>query len=104
MTRTAQQTFWSDQALATARDTASDGSTIAIVNDFPNGEQCSWCDCPNEAVLGDLQGHHCIGCPDPAGSVLRIHDGTQTRRDIPVCNKHRDDAAVFAFTVLGARP
>ncbi|MGI5436190.1 hypothetical protein ACQEV4_01410 [Streptomyces shenzhenensis] len=101
MTRTAQQTFWSDQALATARDVASDGRTLAIVNDFPNGEQCSWCDCSNEAVLGDLAGHQCAGCPSPAGSVLRIHDGTPVRRDIPVCAGHRDDAVVFMYRVLG---
>ncbi|MFJ9748906.1 hypothetical protein [Streptomyces chartreusis] len=104
MTRTAQQTFWSDQALATARETASDGRTIAIVNDFPNGEQCSWCDCTIEAAIGDAKGHHCDGCPNPAGSVLRIHDGSPVRRDIPVCDGHLEDAIVFAYRVLGGAP
>ncbi|MER5209430.1 hypothetical protein ABT063_02220 [Streptomyces sp. NPDC002838] len=102
MTRTAQQTFWSDQALARAREVAGDGRTIAVVNDFPDGEQCSWCDCSIEAVVGDADGHHCTGCPQPAGSVLRVHNGTQVRRDIPVCEAHRDDAVVFVFRVLGA--
>lgn len=101
MTRTAQETFWSDQALATARDVAADGRTIAIVNDFPNGEQCSWCDCPDEQVLGDIKAHHCDGCHKPAGSILRVHDGTRLRRDIPVCDGHRDDAVVFAYRMLG---
>lgn len=101
MTRTAQQTFWSDQALATARETASDGRTIAIVDDFPDGEQCSWCDCTIEAVVGDAKGHHCAGCPEPAGSVLRVHDGSPVRRDVPVCEAHRDEAVVFIYRVHG---
>ncbi|MGQ4358894.1 hypothetical protein [Streptomyces sp. SAS_272] len=88
MTRTPNQTFWSDQALATARDVAADGRTVAVVNDFPNGEQCSWCDC----TLADFKDHRCGGCPKPAGSILRIHDGTPVRRDIPVCEGHLDDA------------
>ncbi|MFG2855671.1 hypothetical protein ACGFZ9_34225 [Streptomyces mirabilis] len=97
MTRTPNQTFWSDQALAAARETAADGRTIAIVNDFPNGEQCSWCDC----TLADFKGHRCSGCPDPAGSVLRVYDGSPARRDIPVCDGHREDAIVFAYRALG---
>jgi hypothetical protein len=97
VTRTPQQTFWSDQALATARDTAADGRTVAVVNDFPNGEQCSWCDC----TLDDFKGHRCGGCPKPAGSVLRVHDGSPVRRDVPVCEGHRDDAVVFIYQVHG---
>lgn len=99
MTRTASQTFWSDQALAAARDTAADGRTVAIVNDFPDGEQCSWCDC----TLADYQGHHCGGCPKPAASVLRVLDGSPVRRDIPVCDGHRNDAVVLIYQVHGAR-
>ncbi len=99
MTRTAQETFWSDQALAQARDVAADGRTIAIVNDFPNGEQCSWCDC----TLDNFRDHRCGGCPKPAGSVLRVHDGSPVRRDIPVCEGHRDEAIVFAYRALGGR-
>jgi hypothetical protein len=78
VTRTAQETFWSDQALAQARDVAADGRTIAIVNDFPNGEQCSWCDCT-------------------------LDNGSPVRRDIPVCKGHLDDAIVFAYRALGGR-
>lgn|SRR5690348_14866426 len=101
MARTPSQTFWSDQALATARDSAADGRTVAIVNDFADGEQCSWCSCSDEETLADLKGHRCGGCPKPAGSVLRVHDGTQVRRDIPVCDGHRDDAVIFIYRVNG---
>ena len=101
MTRTPQQTFWSDQALAVARETAADGRTLAVVNDFPNGEQCSWCSCSDEETLADLKGHRCAGCTNPAGSVLRVHDGSQVRRDIPVCEGHRDDAVVFIWRWVG---
>ncbi|MGP4048751.1 hypothetical protein [Streptomyces sp. 2A115] len=104
MTRTAQQTFWSDQALATAREAAADGRTIAVVNDFADGEQCSWCDCSDDQVLGDTDGHHCAGCAQPAGSVLRVHDGTRLRRDLPVCTGHRDEAVVFVYRMLGSQP
>lgn len=97
MTRTAQQTFWSDQALAAARETAADGRAVAIVNDFADGEQCSWCDCS----LADFRGHRCSGCPEAAGSVLRVHDGSPVRRDIPVCEGHRDEAVVFIYEVYG---
>ncbi|NEC90448.1 hypothetical protein [Streptomyces sp. SID12501] len=102
MTRTVQETFWSDQALATAREAASNGRTLAVVNDFPNGEQCSWCDCPDEETFNDLkEGHRCSGCPKTAGSVLRVYDGSPVRRDLPVCEGHRDDAVVFIYSVLG---
>lgn len=97
MTRTPSQTFWSDQALATARDAAADGRTIAIVHDYADGEQCSWCDC----TLANFKGHYCGGCPQPAGSVLRVHDGSPVRRDIPVCDGHRDDAIVFMARWMG---
>jgi hypothetical protein len=102
MARTPQQTFWSDQALATARDAAADGRTIAVVHDFADGEQCSWCSCPDEETLTDLKGHRCGGCPNPAGSVFRVHDGSPVRRDIPVCDEHRDDALVFMARYVGS--
>ncbi|GAA0348474.1 hypothetical protein PV735_31725 [Streptomyces turgidiscabies] len=97
MTRTPQQTFWSDQALAAARETATDGRTLVVVNDFPDGEQCSWCDC----TLADFKDHRCGGCQELAGSVLRVHDGSPVRRDVPVCEAHRDDAVVFIYQVHG---
>lgn len=103
MTRTAQQTFWSDQALAQAREVSADGSTIAIVNDFPDGEPCSWCDCSDEKAIADPEGHDCPTCPAPAASILRVHDGSPVRRDIPVCEGHRDEAVVFVYRVAGVR-
>ncbi|MFJ2007379.1 hypothetical protein [Streptomyces chartreusis] len=91
MARTPSQTFWSDQALATARDMAADGQTFAIVHDYADGEQCSWCDC----TVADFQGHRCGGCTEQAETVVRVYNGTPVRRDIPICAGHRDDAIAF---------
>lgn len=101
MTLTPQQTFWSDQALAAAREEVKDGRTFAIVNDFANGEQCSWCDCPLEAHYADYQ---CGGCPNSAASVLRTFNGSQVRRDIPVCAGHHADAVATIALVITGRP
>jgi hypothetical protein len=95
VSRTPQQTFWSDQALARARDEAADGRTITIVHDYANGEQCSWCSCTDEDTLADLKGHRCDGCPEPAETVMRVHTRMPVRRDIPICAGHRDEAITF---------
>lgn len=101
MTRTPQQTFLSDQALATARDAAADGRTIAVVHEYADGEQCSWCDCDTGQILADAKGHRCSGCPDTAETVMRVFNGTQVRRDIPICAGHRDDATTFMLRMIG---
>lgn len=95
MTRTPSQTFWSDQALATARDEAADGRTIAIVHDYANGEQCSWCSCSDEKILADLDGHCCSGCTETAETVMHVYGVTPGRRDIPICAGHQQDAVAF---------
>lgn len=93
-----QQTFLSDQALAAAREQAGDGRTLAVVADFPDGEQCTWCDCPLDAHLADEQ---CGGCLEPAACVLRIYDGSPVRRDIPVCAGHKEDAVITLVKLIG---
>lgn len=101
MTRTPQQTFWSDQSLARARDEAADGRTIAIVHDWADGEQCSWCSCTEGEILADFKGHRCGGCQETAETVMRVHNGTPVRRDIPICAGHRDDAITFMVRWMG---
>lgn len=101
MTRTPQDTFLSDQGLAAARDLAADGKTVVIFPDAPDGEQCSWCDCPDFEHTD--QAYQCPACPAPAAAVLRIFDGTPVRRDIPVCDRHQLEAIRFISLVVQPR-
>jgi len=102
MTRTPQDTFWSDQALATARDAAADPSLVPVAITAANGEQCTWCDCP----LSQHQqpGYRCGGCGQQAKSVVSTFAGPGRRYDFPACERHTADiVAAVAQTVAGAR-
>ncbi|MGW2044674.1 hypothetical protein ACWCPF_05755 [Streptomyces sp. NPDC001858] len=105
MTRTPQQTFWSDQALAAARETAADPSLVPVAITAANGEQCTWCDCP----LGpdsphNQRGYVCGGCLATATSVVSTFTGPSLRYDFPACDRHTADiVASIAQVVGGAR-
>lgn len=88
--RTPQDTFLSDQALAAARDQASDGRTLAVVLDYAtDGQQCSWCDCPDDPSSPHYQdSYRCDGCPADAYYVASMFNSTVGRRDIPLCRGH----------------
>jgi hypothetical protein len=88
--RTPQDTFLSDQALAFARDIATDGNTIPIVLDPPNGETCTWCDCPDgPGSPHNRRGYRCPGCPANADAILRVFASPTVRYDFPACDRHQ---------------
>ena len=105
MTRTPQDTFLSDQALAAARDAATDPTLVPVAITAANGEQCTWCDCP----LGPDSPHNrrdyrCGGCTHTAKSVVSTFAGPGRRYDFPACERHTADiVAAVAQTVAGAR-
>lgn len=99
MTRTAQQTALSDQALAVAREEARSG-VLAVAVTVADGGQCSWCDCN---VLADEDDHRCAGCPRAAVFVMhQFRPGGGVRNDLPLCAEHRDDAVGFVFALAQA--
>lgn len=97
MTRTPQQTFLSDQALAAARDQAKVPGTMAVVIDYAtDGQQCSWCPCTTEEILADRSGHQCAGCPRDAAYVMhQFRHGSPIRNDIPLCSGCKTDAVAL---------
>ncbi|MFD9319316.1 hypothetical protein ACFWDQ_16730 [Streptomyces sp. NPDC060053] len=99
MTRTPEQTFWSDQALATARDAASDPSLVPVAVTAANGEQCTWCDCP--LALHRQPGYSCGGCPATATSVVSTFAGPVLRYDFPACDRHTADIVASIAQVVG---
>lgn len=103
MTRTPQQTFLSDQALAAARERTKIPGTMAVVIDYAtDGQQCSWCPCSAEQILGDRDGHQCAGCPREAAYVMHhFRHGSGVRNDIPLCHGCKGDAIHFMATVVG---
>ncbi|MFE4701430.1 hypothetical protein ACFRIC_30650 [Streptomyces sp. NPDC056738] len=102
MTRTAQDTFLSDQTLATARDAAADPSLVPVAITAANGEQCTWCDCP--LALHKQPGYRCGGCPTQAENVVSAFAGPGVRYDFPACDRHTTDiVASIAQVVGGAR-
>lgn len=105
MTRTPQDTFLSDQALATARDAAHDPSTVPVAVTAANGERCTWCDCPDGPDSPHNQpGYRCSGCPATAEVVVSAFSGPNLRYDFPACGRHQADiVAAVALTVRGAR-
>ncbi|WP_327703606.1 hypothetical protein OG530_19140 [Streptomyces decoyicus] len=70
MSRRPQDTFLSDQGLAAARDMAADGKTVVIFADTPDGQQCSWCDCPDFEPVD--QAHQCEPCPNAADAFIAL--------------------------------
>ncbi|MFE9432187.1 hypothetical protein [Streptomyces sp. NPDC006640] len=105
MTRSAQDTFLSDQALAAAREAATDPGLVPIAITAANGEQCTWCDCP----LGpdsphNRIGYRCPGCVTRAKNVVSAFAGPGVRYDFPACDRHSSDiVASIAQVVVGAR-
>lgn len=99
MTRTPQDTFLSDQALATARDAAADPSLVPVAITAANGEQCTWCDCPLD--LHRQPGYVCDGCPTQAKHVVSTFDGPGVRYDFPACERHTTDIVASVAQVVG---
>ncbi|WP_236243160.1 hypothetical protein [Streptomyces sp. CC228A] len=95
MTRTPQDTFLSDQALAAARDAAADPATIPVALTAANGERCSWCECPDGPDSPHNQaGYRCAGCPAPAKHVVSAFAGPHIRYDFPACRRHEADIVI----------
>jgi hypothetical protein len=92
MKRTPQDTFLSDQTLAAARDAASDPSLVPVAVTAANGEQCTWCDCPDGPNSPHSnKAYRCGGCPMPAKVVVSLHSGPNLRYDFPACERHQVD-------------
>lgn len=99
-TRTPQETFLSDQALAHAREQAKIPGTLSVVLDYATSGQCSWCDC--DVFAGD-DSHQCGGCPNDAAYVMhQYRHGSDVRNDIPLCTSHKDDAIRFVMAIVQA--
>ncbi|MGJ5826028.1 hypothetical protein [Streptomyces ossamyceticus] len=105
MTRTPQDTFLSDQTLATARTAAADPSTVPVAITAANGEQCTWCDCPDGPDSPHNQrGYRCPGCPATAANVVSTFAAPNLRYDFPACDRHTTDiVASIAHLVGGAK-
>ncbi|AGP56160.1 hypothetical protein [Streptomyces rapamycinicus] len=104
MTRTPYDTFLSDQTLATARDAATDPHTVPVAITAPNGEQCSWCECPDGPDSPHNQrGYRCPGCPQPAAAVVSVHARPVLRYDFPACDRHQTDIIASVVRTVGGR-
>lgn len=104
MNRTPQDTFLSDQALAAARDAAADPSLMPIAVTAANGEQCTWCDCPDgPSSPHNNPDYRCGGCPVPAAAVVSTFAGPARRYDFPACERHRDDVVAVAVLAITQR-
>lgn len=93
-------TFLSDQALATGRDLAANGTPAIVV--LPATGTCTWCDC---RVTSDNYDHRfCAGCPRDAAMVLHIYSAATGERDdeLLLCPDHREDAMEFLTAVVAA--
>ncbi|MFJ5728767.1 hypothetical protein [Streptomyces paradoxus] len=103
--RTPQDTFLSDQTLATARDAATDPSLVPVAVTAANGQQCTWCDCPDGPDSPhNRRDYVCGGCPTPAKNVVSTFSGPNLRYDFPACERHTTDiVASVATAVRGAR-
>ena len=103
--RTPQDTFLSDQTLATARTAAADPGTVPVAITAANGEQCTWCDCPDGPNSPHNQlGYRCPGCPATAKNVVSTFAGPNLRYDFPACDRHTTDIVTsIAQVVRGIR-
>lgn len=97
--RTPQDTFLSDQTLATARDAAAVPGTVPVAITAANGEQCTWCDCP--IALHQQPGYRCGGCPEQAKNVVSTFTGPSLRYDFPACERHTTDIVASVAQVVG---
>jgi hypothetical protein len=99
--RTPQDTFLSDQALATARDAASDPGTVPVAVTAANGEQCTWCDCPDGPDSPHNQrDYRCGGCLATARYVVSTFAGPGVRFDYPACDRHHTDIVASIVRVV----
>ena len=98
MTRTPLDTFLSDQALATGRDLAANGTPAIVILPLDGGA-CDWCDCTD-----DRHTRFCAGCFNDAAMVMHIYSAAtgQRDRDIQLCPGHKDDAMRFITAVVAA--
>lgn len=105
MTRTPQDTFLSDQALAAARDAATDPGSVPVAVTAADGQRCTWCDCPDgPASPHNRPGYRCPGCPATAAVVVSTFSGPNLRYDFPACDRHHTDiVAAVVRTVGGAQ-
>jgi hypothetical protein len=88
--RAPQETFWSDQALATARDAARDPGTLPVAVTAADGKtRCTWCACPDEPDSPhNNPGYRCAGCPATAEHVVSVYASPNLRYDYPACGEH----------------
>jgi len=93
VTRTPQETFWSDQALAAAQEAALDPGMVPVAVTAADGKKrCTWCDCPDGPDSPHNQpGYRCAGCPARAKDVVSVFAGPTLRYDYPACARHRDE-------------
>jgi hypothetical protein len=93
-------TFLSDQALATGRDLAADGTPAVVI--LPASGTCAWCDCRVSSENFDHR--FCAGCPRDAAMVLAVYSAATGERDwdIVICADHKDDAIQFLAAIVAA--
>ncbi|WP_326808150.1 hypothetical protein OHB04_22695 [Streptomyces sp. NBC_01775] len=100
MTRTPQETFLSDQSHAAARDLATAGTPV-IVLDPATGGQCTWCEC--DVTIGHVEGRCATPCQGTADLVMCIYRaGGHVRTDIALCSACHPDAMTFVKAVFQA--
>lgn len=90
MSPTPQETFWSDQTLATAREAALDPGTLPFAITAADGKKrCTWCDCPDGPDSPhNNPGYRCDGCPTLAVHVVSLYATPTLRYDYPACAVH----------------
>ncbi|MGW3936473.1 hypothetical protein [Streptomyces phaeochromogenes] len=93
-------TFLSDQALATGRDLAANGTPTVVV--LPAEGSCSWCDC--DVVAKEHDPRFCAGCPNDAAMAMHIYSAATGQRDwdILLCPGHKDDAMRFITAIVAS--
>lgn len=93
-------TFLSDQALATGRDLAANGTPTVVV--LPAGGTCAWCDC--NVTTENYDHRFCAGCPNDAGMALHVYsaDRTQRPQTFLVCDSHKGDVMHFLTAIVAA--
>lgn len=101
MSRSPRDTFLSDQALAAGREAAADPGLAPIVVTAANGEQCSWCDCPDGPDSPHLNpDYRCGGCGSKAVSIVSSFTGPNRRYDYAACERHRDEVVAALVNAI----
>lgn len=93
-------TFLSDQALATGRELAANGTPTVVV--LPATGGCGWCDC--DVLVKAHDPRFCAGCPNDAAMALHMYSAAsgQREQEIPLCSGHKEDAMQFLTAVIAA--